>query len=100
MADPDVTESPRARASRLAKPATMRGFVMSEGADFKLATHARAMRGIATLIETDLPGHVMPDIAPDDLAAIFYTLAEATESIRAATAYALADVPVRPREDI
>ena len=78
-------------------PELRRGYVLSEDAEYKLRTIADALRGIASLTEGDTRRD-LPEMPAGELAAIFRALGEATDNIRNSAAFALADVPVKPRE--
>lgn len=75
----------------------MRGYVLSEAAEYKLRTVADAMRGIAALTEGDSGGQLTETINATELAAIFRLISEATDNIRNTAAFTHEPAKVRPR---
>ncbi|MEM6907160.1 MAG: hypothetical protein AAF494_00655 [Pseudomonadota bacterium] len=63
----------------MSKPA--RGYLMSEDDELLQRRQIGAMRGIAALIEGREPGNALEHLAPDEIAAIFYSLAESGAAI-------------------
>ena len=74
------------------------GYLISEDADYKMGIIADAMRGIATLCETDKPGHELPEMPARWMASIFLMAAEATDNIRNSAAFTTDEVSVLPRK--
>lgn len=76
----------------------MRGYVLSEDAEFRLRTIAEAMRGIAALTEGERMHQVAPEMPAGQLAAIFLALGEATDNVRRSAGFTQETVRVRERE--
>ena len=74
----------------------IRGYILSETAEYKLRTISDALAGIAMLTEGEA-GNEMPEMPSSHLAAIFRLIGEATDNIRNSAEFAVGEGQVVPR---
>ncbi len=97
MANTRNTHSGAARTDETATAQKLGGYVFSEDSEYDLRTISEAMQGIAILVDQNEQGRDAPDMPADYMAAIFRTLAKATDTVRTAAMVTKGEALVRSR---